>query len=48
MKDGSQFLRNFKSCMFEYDDEAKFENAWEKMVQEYNVGQLVGWMVYTN
>jgi zinc finger SWIM domain-containing protein 3 len=27
MKDGSQFLRNFKSCIFEYDDEAKFENA---------------------
>jgi zinc finger SWIM domain-containing protein 3 len=27
MKDGSHFLRDFKSCMFEYEDEFEFENA---------------------
>jgi len=29
MKDDSHFLRDFKSCMFEYDDSVEFENAWE-------------------
>ena len=26
--------------MFEYDDEAEFENAWDKMIQKYNVGSI--------
>ncbi|XP_062162142.1 protein FAR-RED IMPAIRED RESPONSE 1-like [Alnus glutinosa] len=43
MKDGSHFLRDFESCMFEYDDSVEFENAWEKMIQNYNVGS-VSWL----
>ncbi|XP_059437602.1 protein FAR1-RELATED SEQUENCE 5-like [Corylus avellana] len=43
MKDGSHFLRDFKSCMFEYEDETEFENAWKKMIQRYN-GGLVSWL----
>lgn len=26
--------------MFEYDDLVEFENAWEKMIQNYNVGSI--------
>jgi zinc finger SWIM domain-containing protein 3 len=37
MKDGSHFLRDFKSCIFEYEDDAEFQNAWDEMVQKYNV-----------
>jgi len=44
MKNGSHFLRDFKACMFEYEDEAKFQNAWDEMIQQYNVG-LVSWLV---
>ncbi|GLT68236.1 hypothetical protein SLA2020_404870 [Shorea laevis] len=29
--------------MFEYDDEIEFENAWDKMIQKYNVGS-VSWL----
>jgi hypothetical protein len=29
--------------MFEYDDEAKFEKAWEEMIQKYDVGS-VNWL----
>jgi zinc finger SWIM domain-containing protein 3 len=38
MKDGSHLLRDFKSCMLDYEDETKFENAWEKMIKTYNSG----------
>jgi zinc finger SWIM domain-containing protein 3 len=38
IKDGSNFLRDFKSCMFEYDYKVVFENAWDKMIQNYNIG----------
>jgi hypothetical protein len=34
--------------MFEYDVEAEFENAWDKMIQKYNVGSvswLNGWYI---
>jgi len=44
MKNGSHFLRDFKACMFEYEDEAEFQNAWDEMIQQYNVG-LVSWLV---
>jgi hypothetical protein len=43
MKDGSHLLRDFKSCMFNYEDETKFENAWKKMMQTYNGGS-VSWL----
>jgi zinc finger SWIM domain-containing protein 3 len=43
MKDGSHLLRDFKSCMFNYKDETKFENAWKKMMQTYNSGS-VSWL----
>jgi len=43
MKDDSHFLRDFKSCMFVYDDSVEFENAWKKMIQNYNVGS-VSWL----
>jgi hypothetical protein len=36
------------SCMFDYEDEIDFENAWEKWFRHITVGQLVGWTVYTN
>jgi zinc finger SWIM domain-containing protein 3 len=44
MKDVSHFLRDFKACMFEYEEEAEFQNAWDEMIQQYNVG-LVSWLV---
>jgi zinc finger SWIM domain-containing protein 3 len=44
MKNGSHFLRDYKACMFEYEDEAEFQNAWDEMIQQYNVG-LVSWLV---
>jgi hypothetical protein len=43
MKDDSHFLQDFKSCMFEYDDSVEFENAWKKMIQNYNIGS-VSWL----
>ncbi|XP_059454937.1 protein FAR1-RELATED SEQUENCE 5-like [Corylus avellana] len=43
MKDDSHFLRDFKSCMFEYDDKSEFEEAWDKMIEKYNVGS-VSWL----
>jgi zinc finger SWIM domain-containing protein 3 len=43
MKDGSFFLRDFKDCMFEYEDETEFENAWDKMIQTYN-GEHLSWL----
>lgn len=33
MKDVSHFLRDFKACMFEYEEEAEFQNAWDEMIQ---------------
>lgn len=40
MKDGSFFFRDFKACMYEYDDESEFEKAWESMIQKYNFADL--------
>ncbi|XP_062158768.1 protein FAR1-RELATED SEQUENCE 5-like [Alnus glutinosa] len=44
MKDGSHFLRDFKACMFEYEDVAEFQNAWDEIIQKYNV-ESVSWLV---
>ncbi|KAJ4952420.1 hypothetical protein NE237_029252 [Protea cynaroides] len=35
MKNESDFLREFKACMFHYEEEADFEKAWEKLITEY-------------
>ena len=43
MKNGSHLLRDFKYCMFDYEDETKFENAWKKLIQTYN-GVSVSWL----
>jgi len=40
MKDGSHFRQDFKSYMFDYENETEFENVWKKMIQEY-IGESV-------
>ena len=40
MKDGSLFLRDFKDCMYKYDNESEFKEAWNKMIQTYTIKDL--------
>ena len=40
MKDGSSVLRDFKACMYEYEDESEFEEAWDKMIHTYMTKDL--------
>ncbi|XP_043703788.1 protein FAR1-RELATED SEQUENCE 5-like [Telopea speciosissima] len=37
MKDGSSFLADLKKCIFHYDDELEFENAWGKLRSDHPV-----------
>jgi len=37
MKGGSDFLTDFKKCMYEYDQEVKFEAAWSKLVAKFDL-----------
>ncbi|KAF7824330.1 protein FAR1-RELATED SEQUENCE 5-like [Senna tora] len=37
MKHGSHFLRDFKACMYEYEEEKEFEEAWSQLLSDYNV-----------
>jgi len=37
MKDGSHFLRDFKKCMHDYEEEIDFENSWRDLLVKYNV-----------
>ena len=37
MKGGSHFLRDFKKCMYEFDTEAAFQEAWTKLIIDFNV-----------
>lgn len=37
MKNGSNFLRDFKACMFQYEDESDFQIAWDKLLRDYNL-----------
>ncbi|XP_058731890.1 protein FAR1-RELATED SEQUENCE 5-like [Vicia villosa] len=37
MKDGSDFLIDFKKCMYDYEDEEQFENGWKTLIERYNV-----------
>ncbi|KAL0005571.1 hypothetical protein SO802_013132 [Lithocarpus litseifolius] len=37
MKDGSLFLRDFKDCMYKYENESEFEEAWNKMIQHFEM-----------
>ncbi|KAF7807759.1 protein FAR1-RELATED SEQUENCE 5-like [Senna tora] len=48
MKGGSHFLRDFKSCMYQYEEVTHFEEAWSKLLSHYNVEENT-WLssVYT-
>ncbi|XP_042059618.1 protein FAR1-RELATED SEQUENCE 5-like [Salvia splendens] len=37
MKEGSYFLIDFKRCMFGFEDEIKFEEAWSNLLTQYNL-----------
>ncbi|XP_042507427.1 protein FAR1-RELATED SEQUENCE 5-like [Macadamia integrifolia] len=37
MKDGTSFLKDFKTCMFHYGGELEFEKAWEKLRNDYEI-----------
>ncbi|XP_075516504.1 protein FAR1-RELATED SEQUENCE 5-like [Primulina tabacum] len=37
MKDGSHFLADFKRCMYDIDDETRFEEAWNILLEQYNI-----------
>ncbi|KAH1242225.1 Protein FAR1-RELATED SEQUENCE 7 [Glycine soja] len=37
MKGGSHFLRDFKKCMYEFDTKVEFEEAWTKLIANYNL-----------
>ena len=33
----SFFLRDFKKCIYDFDNEVKFEMTWTKLIIDYNV-----------
>ncbi|KAF7823512.1 protein FAR1-RELATED SEQUENCE 5-like [Senna tora] len=35
MKHGSHFLRDFKACMYEYEEEKEFGEAWSQLLLDY-------------
>ena len=37
MKGGSNFLKDFKACMYKYKEETHFETAWNFLLQDYNI-----------
>ncbi|KAL1341499.1 hypothetical protein AAHE18_09G091000 [Arachis hypogaea] len=37
MKNGSYFLQDFKACMYEYVDETNFKEAWDKLLDDYDL-----------
>lgn len=37
MQDWSNFLCDFKRCMYAIDDEIKFEEAWSALLEQFNV-----------
>jgi zinc finger SWIM domain-containing protein 3 len=37
LKRGTHFMSGFAKCMYEYDQEVKFEAAWSKLVAEFDV-----------
>ncbi|KAI4356208.1 hypothetical protein L6164_000248 [Bauhinia variegata] len=39
MKKRSHFLSDFKKCMYDYDQEVKFEEAWSELVIKFNVNE---------
>ncbi|GKA56505.1 FAR1-related sequence 5-like protein [Tanacetum coccineum] len=36
-RDNCSLLKDFKRCMYKYGDEKKFEEAWETIIDHYNV-----------
>ena len=39
MKNGSHFFTDLSKCMYKISEEEKFEEAWSKLISEYNVGE---------
>ncbi|XP_027351036.1 protein FAR1-RELATED SEQUENCE 5-like [Abrus precatorius] len=37
MKGGSHFLRDLKRCIYDFDTSTEFEEAWIRLITEYNV-----------
>ncbi|XP_043710576.1 protein FAR1-RELATED SEQUENCE 5-like [Telopea speciosissima] len=37
MNDGSSFLSDLKKCIYQYDEEEQFDNAWEQLRFDYRV-----------
>ncbi|XP_057771200.1 protein FAR1-RELATED SEQUENCE 5-like [Salvia miltiorrhiza] len=37
MKEGSRFLTDFKRCMYSFDDQAQFEEAWSSLLTQYSL-----------
>ncbi|XP_071729461.1 protein FAR1-RELATED SEQUENCE 5-like [Rutidosis leptorrhynchoides] len=37
VKDDRRLLKDFKKCMYQYDDQQKFEKKWETIIDYYNV-----------
>ncbi|KAF7814804.1 protein FAR1-RELATED SEQUENCE 5-like [Senna tora] len=41
-KNGSHFLRDFKACMYDYEEETEFEAAWSRLLSHYNIHENLG------
>ena len=39
MKNGSHFFTDLSKCMYKISEEEKFEEAWSKLISDYNVGE---------
>jgi len=37
-KNDSVVLKEFKACMYDYEDESKFHEAWYVLLYEYKIG----------
>lgn len=42
MKAGSHFLKEFNKCMNDFDIDVEFEEAWTKLIANYNVQENNG------
>ncbi|XP_043717617.1 protein FAR1-RELATED SEQUENCE 5-like [Telopea speciosissima] len=38
MKHGSSFLKDLNKCIFQYENEEEFENAWKILLDDYQLG----------
>jgi len=37
IKNESHFFRDFKKCVYDYEEEIDFENSWRDLLVKYNV-----------